>query len=305
MQLSLPMKLRIAASAATGVALIGILGWPLATPHDPFGIVSITVGSLNFANGIIFLAPLAVLVGLIAYFLCWPYGREIGILAVPSGLAIWAVRCGSMANLIQLNPTLAQRQELFISIRWEPIFWLIVVAAGFLGVFLGWKMCPKKTGQDKVQEKSHFNLNTYIINAIIALGGSVLIAQFCIAVLAQGIRIFDSKLGSVMSQPSVGQIVFAVLVSFGLAAFIVKKAFDINYTWSIIASGFVTVFVNSVYLRENALQHLIDRYPAVFFINPVMAILPVQMVVFGTLGSIAGYWLAVQYNYWRKHEMIP
>ena len=29
----------------------------------------------------------------------------------------------------------------------------------------------------------------------------------------------------------------------------------------------------------------------------------VLMVAFGALGSIAGFWLAVRYNYWRKHEL--
>jgi len=27
------------------------------------------------------------------------------------------------------------------------------------------------------------------------------------------------------------------------------------------------------------------------------------MVAFGTIGSIAGYWMAIRYDYWRKHEI--
>jgi hypothetical protein len=29
----------------------------------------------------------------------------------------------------------------------------------------------------------------------------------------------------------------------------------------------------------------------------------VQMVAFGALGSVAGYWMAIRFDYWRKHEM--
>jgi hypothetical protein len=39
-----------------------------------------------------------------------------------------------------------------------------------------------------------------------------------------------------------------------------------------------------------------------FFSNAAISILPVQMVAFGTLGSITGYWLAVRYKYRREHK---
>jgi hypothetical protein len=48
---------------------------------------------------------------------------------------------------------------------------------------------------------------------------------------------------------------------------------------------------------------LVQNWPAAFFPNSVISILPIQMVAFGTLGSVAGYWMAIRYEYWRKHEM--
>ena len=81
MELSLLMRLRIAAAAAVGVILIGILAWPLAASSEPFNAVrahDISVG------GLITLVVLSFLTGLIGYFVSWPHGREIGILAVPS-----------------------------------------------------------------------------------------------------------------------------------------------------------------------------------------------------------------------------
>jgi len=292
------MRLRIAAAVGTGAILIGILGWPLAAPAEPFGAVSLLAGTISL-GGAVTLGVLALLSGLIGYFLTWPYGREIGVLAAPSGLAVWAVRCGSMAGLMQLNPTTAQRQALFAGLKWEPIFWLAIVAAGFGGVLIGQKIIGRPE-RDRIEKESKSEPNIYL-SSTIALVGSVLIAQFCIGILAQDVRMFDNKLGSVVAQPAIGQIVFAVVVSFGLVSFAVKKFLNVGYIWPTVASALVTGFSIITYVKQDVLEHLVGRWPAVFFPNSVVSILPVQMVAFGTLGSIAGYWLAVRYSFRRKH----
>ena len=300
MELSWPMRLRITAAAATGVILIGILAWPLSAPSEPLD--AVRVGSINF-SGKVTLAILACLAGFIGYFVSWPYGREIGILAAPSGLAVWAGRSGSMATLMQLNPTLSQRQALFAAIKWEAIFWLFIVAAGFAGVLAAQKIIsnPSEADPTEEQDKPSFKSNMYL-NAAIALIGSVLISQFFIGIFAQDVRCPDSQSGSVVGQPAIGQIIFAVLVSFGLVAFLSKMFLDVSYIWPSIASGLVTALGITIYAKQNQLEHLVESWPAVFFSNSVLSILPVQMVAFGTLGSIAGYWLAIRYSYWRKNE---
>jgi general stress protein CsbA len=292
-ELPWPVKLKVTATLLLGIILIGFLA-PLGTPVEPFGVISVPT-----FGGAVTLAGLAVLVGFIGYFLSWPYGREIGILAVPAGLAIWAVRGGNMAELMRLAPTLAQRQVLFAALKWEPIFWLAIVAAGFGGVLIGQKIIAKHEPNES-QEKSDSKANTYL-NVLIAVVGSVFIAQFCIGIFAQDVRIPDHRLGSVMAQPAVGQIVFAVLVSFGIAAFLVKKFLDASYIWPIAASALVTGFAVITYIKEDTLQYLVEHHPPIFFSRVVTSILPVQMVAFGVLGSIAGYWLVVCYNHWRKH----
>jgi len=302
-ELSWAVKLKVTAALLVGIILIGLLAWPLATPVEPFGVVSVPA-----FGGAITLVGLAVLAGFIGYFLSWPHGREIGILAVPSGLAIWAVRCGNMASLMQLKPTLVQRQALFTALKWEPVFWLAIVAAGFGGVLVGQRISAKpepnesQRRQASCGEKTDSKANIYLNlalrkgggNAIIAVVASVLIAQFCIGIFAQDIRIPDYKLGSVVAQPAIGQIVFAVLVSFGIAAFAVKKFLNASYIWPTVASALVTGFAVITYVKQDILQHLIERYPPAFFSNVVISILPVQMVAFGVLGSITGYWLAVR-----------
>jgi hypothetical protein len=293
-ELSWLMKLRIAAVIATGVILIGILAWPLAAPHDPLGAVRFS--NLSY-SGTASLVLLAFWAGFIAYFISWPYGREMGVLSVPSGLAVWAGRTGNVAELMQLNSTLSQRQALFASFKWEPFFWLLIIAAGFAGVFLGQKIWPNP---HKIA--THIKNNpkpTKYYNAIAALIGSALIAHLCIIILAQDFRTSNN---TIVAQPAIGQIIFAVLVSFGLASFIVSKLLNTNFIWPIIASAFVTIFAATTYAKQNVLQTLLENWPATFFSSPVVSILPLQMVAFGTLGSITGYWLAIRHAHHQKHE---
>jgi hypothetical protein len=298
MELSLLMRLRIAAAAATGVVLIGILAWPLASSSEPPN--AVLAGDINI-GGLITLMVLAFLTGLIAYFVSWPHGREIGILAVPSGLVIWAVRSAPVTTLIQLNPSIEQRRAIFSAFKWDSAFWLALVAAGFIGVLLGQKIMSRPG--KPVKEKTSGSKSAQYLSVIIALVGSVFIAQFCIKILAQDVSSLDGKVGSVMAQPSVGQIIFAVFVSFGVAAFIVKKFLDVGYIWPIIATVLLTIFAVSSYAGQDILQYTTEQWPPSFFVNSLISILPVQLVAIGTLGSVAGYWMAIRYDYWRKHEI--
>jgi hypothetical protein len=165
-------------------------------------------------------------------------------------------------------------------------------------VLIAEKLKPNKNLA--AQKKSKSGPGEYL-NIILALVCSAFIAQFCIRIVAQDVRLSDNTLGSVVAQPAVGQIVFAVLVSFGAAAFVAKKFFNVGYVWPSISSPFVTAVIAAIYGKE--VPYLVQNWPPAFFSNSVISVLPIQMVAFGTIGSIAGYWMAIRYEYWRKHEI--
>ena len=298
MELSWLMKTRIAIAAAIGVVLVGYVAWPWDNPPDPYGSVLVKVIGMST---IVTLFIMAFLAGLIAYFAAWPYGKEIGVLAVPFGLAVWAIRAGTVGGLMQNNPTVEQQTIIFSILRWEPIFWLLVVGAGFGGVVLGQKIrtsarSQKDSGMKIIKTSEPFNI-------ILALLLSCIIAYIGIRVLAQDIRIYDNRAIVVSAQPAVGQVAFAVFVSFGVAAFVIKKFLDVGYMMPIVAGVAITAFSVMIYVKQEDFEYLVEQWPANFFSNTVIAVLPVQMIAFGALGSIAGYWMAFRYNYWRKHEM--
>jgi hypothetical protein len=293
-ELSWLTKLRLAASLALGAALIGFLAWPLIAPHDPFG--PVLAANLTLP-GLLILAFLALIAGFLAYFLSWPHGREIGILAVPAGLAVWAARSGSVAQILQQNPDLSHRQQLFSAFRFEPLFWLAIVALGFAGVLLGRLIASPKSGQTGERPDSTVRKRQYA-NSAIAIIASVLIGQIGIRVFVRAVAI-----GSAIGQPATAQIIFGVFLAFGIAAFVVKKFLDANYIYPAAASALVIAFVNTIYVKADAVEAVASNLAAAFFPCATCSILPIQMVSAGVLGSVAGYWCAVRFNYWRKHEM--
>jgi hypothetical protein len=313
MELTWPIKLRIALVSALGAAVIGVYYWPNVAPSDPFGVVSLVSGTISYRDAFILLG-MAFGIGLVSYFLSWPYGSRIGILAVPAGLAVWAVRGGNMGTLMQLNTTVERREQLFAIMRWEPLFWLAIVGAGFLGVYVGWHLIrpavPAEDGKSAKQNPhtnagraaGKFKLADYL-SLIVAIVGSAIVAQFFIGIFARDFALGDPTFGVAVGQPTTAQIVLAVLVSFGIVGFLVKWVLNLDYIWPIISSCLITFIATTTYGRERVLEYFADRWPAMFFSSPVLTVLPIQAVVFGTIGAVAGYWLAVRYDHLRHHEL--
>jgi hypothetical protein len=250
-------------------------------------------------------AALALAAGFIGYFLSWPYGAEIAPLAAPAGIAVWAFKSGDMASLLRVNTaltlddTIAKRQAVYAILKWECLFWLALVACGYLGVRLAAKLFK---AERPAPEKQIPNSNTSNALAIVtALIATVVIAQFAMTIFAQDVRKFDSELGTVIGQPGSGQIAFALILSFAAAAFVAKHFLDVNYIYPAIAAcglGFYGVWIAT---KPDVLQHMIQSWPEAFFSRSTSAVLPVQMIAFASIGAVVGYWGAVKYAYWRKH----
>lgn len=304
MELTWVIRLRIAIAAAIGVGVIGIYGWPLVAPADSFGVVSIINGRIATSNFFI-IGLMAFVSGFISYFLTWPYGTQIGILAAPAGLVAWALRSADMGTLMQLNNSLARREQFYSTFCWEPAIWLAIIAAGCLGVLLGYSLYhPSRPAENKPAEsdtapdKSKRTTLSYLTPPV-AVIGSTIVSLFLIGMLARDFIILDPKVGCAIGQPATAQIIFAILVAFGVSGYLVKKVLDLNYYWPIIATCLVIPFGIIIYGQYDVLEYFAGRWPAVFFANSVLSVFPIQAVAFGTIGAVAGYWLAFRYDYWR------
>ena len=250
------------------------------------------------------LLVLAFGLGFAGYFIAWPHGREIGILAVPFGLLVWAGRSGPMRVLTQVSNQPAEREALASSLRFEPLYWLLIVAAGFAGVLLAQRLrgrvrdegqnLPAKEGTSKKATQA-----LSFLPAALAVVGAVLLGHFLVGVFAQNVT---ASHNTATAQPQIGQIVFAVLCAFAVVGFLIKKFTDLSYIWPALGSALVTGFAELVYGNAQLVRQFAETRPATFFPHSSLTILPVQFVVLGTLGSILGYWMAVRYEWWRTNE---
>jgi hypothetical protein len=295
MELTWINKLRIAAVAALGIVVIGLLAWPLAAPADPLS--PVRAWSIS-PFGTMTLLLLALGLGFAGYFISWPHGREIGILAVPFGLLVWAGRSGPMCVLTQASNQPSARKALASSLCFEPIYWLLIVAAGFAGVLLAQHLRAPFRAPPEGQPAPNGGRNRSL-TALLALLAAVLLGHFFVGVFAQNIA---TSHNATPTQPQIGQIIFAVICAFAVAGFLIKKFTHLSYVWPALGSAFITGFAQVIYGNAQAVRQFAETRPATFFAHSSLMILPVQFVVLGTLGSILGYWMAVRYEWWRSNE---
>jgi hypothetical protein len=296
MELSWVNKLRIAAVAALGIVVIGFWAWPVARPEDP--LLPVRASELGLAGTLVLLAA-AFALGLVGYYLSWPHGREIGILTVPFGLSVWALRSGPMRALTQALEGAHEREALIHSLSFEPLYWLLVVAAGFGGVLTAQHLRPAASKPVSLSQIRGSIKTSAFVNVVVALAAATLIAHLFIGVFA---RDLTTSYNPGAAQPAVGQIVFAVVAAFALAAFTVKKVLNLSYLCPAIASAFVIAFSAIVYYGPKTAQEFAETRPATVFPHSSLTVLPLQIVALGALGSVIGYWLAVRYDHWRRHE---
>lgn len=294
MELSWVNKVRIGAVAALGMVVIGWLAWPLAAPADPMG--AVRAGQVGF-GGTLVLLVLAAGVGFAGFFIAWPHGREIGILGVPFGLTVWAIRSGSMRALTQTATELEERQALLSSLRFEPVYWLLIVAAGFVGVLAAQCVAKKSKPAEMGNLKECLKPEAAGMGVVAILAGA-LVALFFTGVFAQNL----TTRSDIAAQPATGQIVFGAIMAFAAAGFVVKKFFGLSYVWCALASVLVVPFAIITHYRGDTIQQFAETQPATFYPHAVFGLLPVQLVALGALGSVLGYWMAVRYDHWRQHE---
>ncbi len=304
MELTWLMRIRIAAAMAIGILLLGIIAWPQIAPAIPNGAITLHESNITIVNAIV-CAALAFAAGFIAYFASWPFGADIAPLAAPAGIAFWTFKSGQMSSLLRINTaltineTVQKRQALYAVLKWESIFWIALVAAGFAGAKLAEKI---RKANKPIDDKEIGNSNNYktlsIATAIIL---SIAISQFAMSIFAQDVQMHDSEIGSVVGQPGNGQIAFALLLSFAIAAFVSKKFLDASYIFPTIAACGLSYYAVWMAAKPDVLQHMIETWPEVFYSRSTSAVLPIQIVAFGAIGSVAGYWSAIKYAYWRKH----
>lgn len=296
------MRLRAIGAVAIGAGLLGGMAWPVVRPELPIAAITLIDSPISIPGAILCLL-LAFGAGFAAYFVAWPAGKIFAPYAAPTGLAIWAMRSGSMQQLLLDHQDVAQRQALYAALRWEGLFWLLVCAAGYLGVLAASKLAGAQIvilGQYDSDKPKGAGI---LVNTLLAVVVTLLLTWFAVGLFAQDIHQLDPKLGSVVGQPGNRQIAFGVFAAFCAAAYLVKYALKIGYLPVAAVSAILTFFGATQLLRSDTLTYLAGHWPIAYFNHAVNAITPLQMVAFACLGAITGYWMAVKFHHetWKSH----
>jgi hypothetical protein len=304
MELSWLSRLRLTLAVTTGVILIGIFAGPLAAPTDPYSPVThfqhrITTGAVLALTGLAFAA------GFVAYFLSWPYGREMAVVAAPAGLAVFAFRSGSVADLMRMYPAAADRIAAYSAFRYEGFVWLAIVVAGIAGALVARQIhVPANRSRAIDPGDTLINRNPKVMfNAVLAVCMAMVIAYLALTIFVKGVT-SPSPMGKVSAEPLTAQIACGVIIAFGLAAFAVKFLFNFGWPIPLAATAALNFIIMLLAGNSTMLAQMADKWPAATLAHSTSGILPIQLVSFGALGSILGYWLAVRFSIWRKHVEV-
>jgi hypothetical protein len=299
MELSWLMRIRIIAALVIGGWLLGFLPWGIIKP-DAAGVFSLLTGSVSIPD-ILTCAVLAFAAGFAASAVCTPYGGQIGIIAAPAGLAVWALKSAPISKLFQAAPSVQSRLDIYSKLKFEGFIWLALAACGFVGALAADRIFRRKPVDLPDNFKPVYKIPEFAQIAATVIA-TVLIANVLINALALGVGFFDPQLKRVVAQPTNAQIAFAVLVAFGVCGFLAKLFLSSKAIWPAMASSIITYYFTVSYVKSDTITLLAQSWPAVFFYKPVMAVLPIQIVSFACLGAVWGYWLAVRYHIWRTEQ---
>ncbi len=296
------MRVRAIAALSVGALLVGAVGWPLVRPELPVATITLVNGSISLP-GAIGCVLLAFAAGFIAFFVSWPAGKILAPYAAPTGLAIWAMFSGNMHQLLLDHYEPARRETLYAALRWEGFFWLLICAAGYLGVLAASRLVGAKIlilGQFNSDKPKGTAILT---NILLAMGITLVVSWVAVGIFVQDIHQVDPELGTVVGQPGNRQIAFGVFTAFCISAYLVKYTLKIGYLPVAAASVLLTFGGSMALLRGQTLSHLAGNWPIAYFNHVVNAITPLQMVAFAVLGSITGYWMAVKFHHlsWQTH----
>lgn len=295
MELSWPIRLRIISVLGLGIVVLGIRCWPLVSPTDPIlPVMAVSIG----IGPIVALIGVALLTGFVAYLVPWPYGLQIAPLAVPAGMAVWALRSEQLFKLMQRCPDVSSRVQALQALRWDGLLWLIIVAAGLLGLHLASMAIPKGRTKLNLCCPKPRPLQRLVTDGILGMVLSTVVSYILIVVFAQGTNVIG---GTIQSQPAGRQVCFGVFVAFWAAAFLCGRFLGLDFYWPVASTALLSVVGNLLLARPTVMAAVAQDYPASCLPSAILAALPVQMISFGSLGAIAGYWTSIRFEYWRRH----
>ena len=292
MELSWISRIKITIVVALGVLVYAVAFWNWFEPADPYGAVVFSFGFSKLAV----LMAVGFGLGLVSYFIGWPFGRQIGVLAVPAGICAIGIRSGSVFNMVLHTSGEAGRVAIYRTLWWDGAIWVLLAAAGYLGVLAG-----EKIKRSEVVALDGGPKKDSVINAIIAFVISVVIGGLLVSMFVRDVSYADERVKAVVGQAANLQVNLGVMFALGLTAFAIKYGLNASWVWSGLATAVIPAIAMNVKGQKTA-GYMTANWPAAFNSNSILCVLPVQMTGWGILGAVIGYWLAVRFKHWQQEQ---
>ncbi len=287
------IKIKVTLAVSIATATIGFIGWLLISPSSQQESISLVFETLSFSNILLF----ALIVFLTAVFLSLTFGnnsQEFAFCGVAFALSVCAVRGGLLTVNLGYIGDVGEIHKIYQSLAWEGFAWLGIVLVAFAGSHINIGVSSLRKLWLQADKK----------NIVIGFVVSVVIGVLGTNLLTLGARVVvDSDVFSVVRQAYTGQICFGVLVSFCGGAYLCRHFLRVHYIVPTIASGLVVFITMSFASSTSNLEYLSTNLPSSFLLKPSAGVLPIQMVAFGSLGSIIGYWLSYSHQEWQKENL--
>ena len=292
MELSWTSRIKLTLIMGMGAAVLGWFLWDWFRPADGMGAVVLNLD----AGKIAVLAGVCFVLGFVGYFIGWPLGRQKGVLAVPAGLCAVGLRGGTVFDLMLHTNTAGERITIYRTLCWEGFVWVGFVAMGYFGV-----LAAEKLRKSEAVALDGGPKRAKLADGAIALVAAVLGGMFFVKMFVKDVSFADEQVKMVVGQAANMQVCVGVMFAMGVTAFLIKYALDASWIWSGAATAIITV-VSMAFVNVDNAKYMAANWPAIFYSSALLGVLPVQMVGWGVLGSIVGYWLAVRLRYWKQTQ---
>lgn len=247
---------------------------------------------------------------ILAVLICGRHALHVAPVAVPAGLAAWALRSTGMGELLIRESALGEKLSLFPSFILESVVWslLIIVSYGAAHYAGRWFFHLNSKADEEgdtpnavMVNQSPSRLANRWQHSILSLAVSCVIAGVLLCLFTRSGSTEHAGV-AVGAEPLKGQILFSVFISFFLGTlachqWLQGRVYDflpsplvvstVFYFWAYRSDSFATVLADSAALFPSRLLSAV--------------ICPLPFISIGSLGLLWGYWYSVQLVHTRKN----
>ena len=284
-------KARLVVACAVATGLFTSVGWMVIRPSDPQAAVTVLIDG---RTGVAVWLPtlgLTAVVAALAAAIAGPALRDAGTFAAAIGMAMVALRGGSMTQLLMYHGvTESNRRALAIRLMLDAMLWFAAIMAAWLVDAIVRRWLDERVVRTAEAPASQSRCRGRVRDAFVHVRDGVFGMLTCAVVAAGVASLVIARSPESWIEP--GQVYFALCLGFfcgaGVGNYLWRKG---ACCWYMLSTLLVALFAYghgylSPRLQEPYYGELATAPP-----NDLFRGLPIEYVAVGTVGVLLGCWL--------------